>query len=210
MSVTNKEFIEALRQAAVALTTHENELCTLDSQLGDGDHGAAIVDIANIIDKQGAEYLKNADIKLDAYLENVSETMLGTGLGSTSSLWGTYFSGLSEGAEGAEHVDETVLKHMLQKGLEAIVPVSKAQQGDKTMLDALIPATDVALAQSGDIFTILAHAADAAQEGAEKTKNYIARFGRAKNFKEQSLGHKDAGATSYSYFLQALAQAVKQ
>ncbi len=206
MSVTTQDFIKALRKAAIELASHESELSALDSQLGDGDHGAAITAISNIICTQADTSLQDPEKTLDIFLETVSDVILSTGLGSTSSLWGTYFYGLSEGAEGVSIIDATICKRMLQKGFESIAPISKAQLGDKTMMDALIPATEAALAHEGSVADIMLNAANAATQGAEKTKEFVAKFGRAKNFKEQSLGHKDAGATSFSYFLQALAQ----
>ncbi|MCP4378198.1 MAG: dihydroxyacetone kinase subunit L, partial [bacterium] len=83
--------------------------------------------------------------------------------------------------------------------------------GDKTMMDALIPAVEVikAATDTTTLADIMAQAAAAATDGAEATKQMQAKFGRARNLGERSIGHADPGATSISYIFQAFAEALK-
>ena len=86
---------------------------------------------------------------------------------------------------------------MEQKSLEAIQKRGGAHVGDKTMVDALAPAVDAMNAHRNDSFLNMIRAGEeGARQGMEHTKNYIAKFGRAKSLMERAIGHQDAGATS--------------
>ena len=85
--------------------------------------------------------------------------------------------------------------------------MSGATVGDKTMMDALIPASESIAAYTGsDECELFASAAKAAAEGAEASKQFVAKFGRARSYKEKTIGTPDAGAMSMSYFFQGLAK----
>lgn len=84
--------------------------------------------------------------------------------------------------------------------------ISKAKIGDKTMVDALYPALDAGIACDGDAAAIFAAMAEAANKGAEATANMVARFGRAKNVGERSLGAKDPGAVSMALLFSEMAK----
>ena len=86
--------------------------------------------------------------------------------------------------------------------------ISKAKLGDKTMVDALYPALMAGMEKEGDIREKMDAAAQAAKDGAAKTKEYVAKFGRAKNVGAVSLGHEDPGAVSMSVLFAAMAQAL--
>ena len=94
---------------------------------------------------------------------------------------------------------------MFGHALEALSALSKAKVGDKTMMDALIPATEALLNSTGDEAALFAAAAKAAQEGAENSRNFVSKFGRARSYGEQTLGTPDAGAVSMSRFFAGLA-----
>ena len=85
--------------------------------------------------------------------------------------------------------------------------MSGAQVGDKTMMDALIPASEAIAAYTGnDEQGLFAAAAEAATRGAEASKQFVSKFGRAKSYGTQTIGTPDAGATSMAYFFRGLAQ----
>ena len=90
---------------------------------------------------------------------------------------------------------------------EELSDMSGAKVGDKTMMDALIPASQAIAAYTGDEAGLFAAAARAAAEGAEASKQFVSKFGRAKSYGEKTIGTPDAGAMSMSYFFQGLAQA---
>jgi dihydroxyacetone kinase len=101
------------------------------------------------------------------------------------------------GREPAAVITGEDLIRMEQKSLGAIQEIGKAALGDKTMVDALIPAVEAMEAHAGeDLLTILKAAEEGARQGMENTKKYTAKFGRSKSLMERAVGHQDAGATS--------------
>ena len=98
---------------------------------------------------------------------------------------------------------------MFAGGLEGVRKQTKAKQGDKTMMDALIPAVEAIQAcDSADVKIILTAGAKAAVKGAEATKEMKANFGRARNYGERSIGYADSGASSWSCMFDAFAKAL--
>ena len=86
--------------------------------------------------------------------------------------------------------------------------MSGAKVGDKTMMDAVIPASQAIAAYQGEeAEELFAAAAQAAAQGAENSKQFVSKFGRAKSYGEKTIGTPDAGAMSMSYFFQGLARA---
>ena len=126
--------------------------------------------------------------------------------GSAVPLWNTWLDGLAEAAPEGEELDAEGLKHMLGHALEELSALSKAKVGDKTMMDALIPATEAALACPGSEEEMLRAAAQAAAEGAEASRNFVSKFGRARSYGEATIGTPDAGAVSMSRFFAGLAE----
>ena len=93
-------------------------------------------------------------------------------------------------------------------GFAEIDDMSGAKVGDKTMMDALIPASGAIAAYTGsDEQALFTAAAQAAAKGAEDTRRFVSKFGRAKSYGEKTIGTPDAGAVSMAYFFQGLAQA---
>ena len=128
--------------------------------------------------------------------------------GSTSTLLGAFFLGMSDSAAGTE-LDAEGVKKMFAGGLANVQKQTKAQPGDKTMMDALVPAIEAIQAcESDDIKEIMTAGANAALEGAKKTVDMKANFGRARNYGERSIGYADSGATSWSCMLASFAEAL--
>lgn len=202
--MTVDEFRGALCESARRLIEQEELLTSLDSQIGDGDHGISMTKIANIILREcGAN---EGDLRM--LLSRISQEMTNCSGGSAGPLWGTYFEGLAQGAHGISLLSGKEIARMLSCGCEELCSVSNARVGDKTMMDAVIPSATAAEARAGegsDCTDVLCAAAAAAVEGAAKTEGMIARYGRSKNLKERSLGSRDAGAVSFSLFLRGLA-----
>jgi dihydroxyacetone kinase-like protein len=127
--------------------------------------------------------------------------------GSTSPLLGSYFLGLATGAVADELTPEQTAQ-MFEAGLERFQRTSKAHVGDKTMLDALAPATEALsdeLRRSGDGPRAFAAAAEAAAQGAQSTTDFVAKFGRARTMGERCIGHLDPGAQSISLIFRGFA-----
>ena len=197
------QFREMLDGALTAIKEKSEYFSQLDAITGDGDHGTAIVAALNVAvaASQGTSDFKGMfnDIGFGIML-NTS--------GSTSTLMGGFFLGLADGSAGSE-VDAGQLKTMFKSGLEGVTKNTKATIGDKTMMDALIPAVEAIVTNnSDDIKEILSAGATAALAGAEATIAMKANFGRARNYGERSIGSKDAGASSWATMFEAFSQTI--
>lgn len=200
--LTIENFKAMLDNALKNIKEREDEFSKLDAVIGDGDHGQAIVTAMSAIvatAQKGTEFKTMLnDMGFDVMLQ-VS--------GSTSTLLGAFFLGMSDHASGTE-LDAAGVKAMFAGGLANVQKQTKAQKGDKTMMDALIPASGAIAAYTGsDEQALFTAAAQAAAKGAEDTKQFVSKFGRAKSYGEKTIGTPDAGAVSMAYFFQGLAQA---
>lgn len=202
MKLTKVTFSSMLLHAADLLCAEANTFSAIDSRFGDGDHGVAVVKIAGVLRRQVAGW---QDESLKTFFDALGTAVMGIGSGSAGPLWGTLLSGLALplAADTAE-VDADLLKAMLASALEEMESITSARTGDKTMMDALIPAVQAAQQAGGSPLDVLQAAAAAAAQGAKDTEQYVARFGRAKNYKEQTIGTPDAGAASLSVFFAGL------
>ena len=138
---------------------------------------------------------------LKTCLSEAGWSVLGVDGGASSSLLGTFFSGMAEAPACGVWISAGELAAIFEAGLAAVRKQTKAQPGDKTLMDALVPAVAAlrAAADAGKgVSEALHDAAFAARAGAEATRNLIARYGRAKFLGEKTLGHQDPGATSMS------------
>jgi dihydroxyacetone kinase-like protein len=191
-----------LRGAAAEVKANHDELSRLDSVGGDGDHGTTMVRAMTCMEK-ALDAATDADMQV--LLNDVGWAIMGVDGGATGPLFGTFFMGMADGAAGAgagATLDAAGLAAMFEAGLAKVCKQTKAQVGDKTMIDSLTPAViamKAASMQGAALPDALKDAAEAAQQGAESTKALQARFGRARNIKEQSIGTQDPGATSVAY-----------
>ncbi len=202
--LTLQNLKEMFAAAAEVISAQEQYLCKLDAACGDGDHGVAIkgaIDAANV-SIQSATNLKDAFF--DAGMAAMSNSN-----GSTSSIYGTLLMGISDGIDaGAEDLDGVQLAKAFEVGLASMRDVVKGDVGDKTCFDALIPAIQ-AMAGKSDVQEVLEAAAKASDEGAKNTVNLQAKFGRARNLGEKSIGTLDPGAVSNAMIFEAFAKNFK-
>jgi len=190
------EMVRMLRGAAEKVTTQHETLSKLDAAIGDGDHGTAMRRAMGHLVKAVAD---NRSRDLASVLNDVGWAILSAGGGSTGPLFGTFFMGMGEGTADRATLDATALAEAFEAALATVRKQTKAEPGDKTMIDALVPAVEglrAAVDEGLDPAAALARAADAAEQGAASTKDMQARFGKAKNLGERSLGTPDPGATS--------------
>lgn len=202
-TLTLEAFKAMMRNALLRIKEREDEFSKLDAVIGDGDHGQAIVTAMTVI---VASSEKGTEFK--SMLNTMGFDLMLQVSGSTSTLIGALFLGMSDCSEGTE-LDAAGVKAMFAGGLANVQKQTKAQRGDKTMMDALIPAVDAMnAASSDDIKTILTAGAEAAQAGALATVDMKANFGRARNYGERSIGYADSGATSWACMFSAFAEAL--
>lgn len=198
-----EELASRFNAACEEVIASEDELTEIDSKFGDADHGLTMVKIANAI--KGAVEDSNGGIQ--EMLDDVAMAVMVLNGGSAVPLWNTWLDGLQEVAPEGDEVDTEQLKAMFANALSELADMSGAEVGDKTMMDAVIPASEAIEAYSGDEAGLFMVAAQAAQKGAENSKNFVSKFGRAKSYGEKTIGTPDAGAVSMACFFRGLAQA---
>jgi dihydroxyacetone kinase-like protein len=207
-SVDRETLILMLRGASGLIRQNHDLLTRYDSAGGDGDHGTTMVRAMDNLEKAIDE---NSGMPLKDLLQAIGWAVMGTDGGATGPLWGTFFSGMSDGIAG-ETLDGASVAAAFEAGLKSIEKQTKAKVGDKTMMDALIPAVEAArkaVDEGQDPAGVLAQAAQAAKLGAESTKDFAARFGRARNVGAKSIGTPDAGATSVALIFQGFVEALR-
>ena len=201
--MTKAEFALRLQNACAAVAAAERELSDIDARFGDADHGLTMSKIAGAI--SGAVSASEGGIQ--SMLDDAAMAVMELNGGSAVPLWNTWLDGLQEGAAEGDEISIEGLKDMFAHALSALEDISGAKVGDKTMMDALIPATEAVGAYEGsDEAGLFAAAAAAAAEGAENSKNFVSKFGRAKSYGEQTIGTPDAGAVSMACFFLGLAE----
>ncbi len=208
-ALTKTQFAEMLARAEQIIDVKHEELSELDAACGDGDHGVTI--LRTLKAAAGAAKANREEPFADLLKAVAMKVMMCDG-GSTSPLIGSYFLGLASEAVADELTAEQTAT-MFEAGLHRFQLTSKAHEGDKTMLDAMIPATQTLAAdlrQFGDGPTAFAAAATSAAQGASRTTEYAAKFGRARTMGERSIGHLDPGAVSISLIFAGFAQAQKE
>jgi len=202
--LTLQKFKEMMVAAGVDIRASEKHFSELDAASGgDGDHGTAIVTAFNAMDKvTGAGCFKR-------YLKALTDTLQNEACGSTSTLYGSWLQGMSDAApEKVTELDAPAVAALFKGGLEEIGFTTKARVGDKTLMDALIPATEALCAAAGSGVPVMFKAgAEAAQKGSEATRAMRAKFGRAKNLGERSIGPVDAGSASMATIFTSFAKA---
>ena len=201
--MTREQFASRLLNACASVMAAEQELTEIDSKFGDADHGLTMAKIARAI----TEAVEDAG-GIQTMLDDAAMAVMSLNGGSAVPLWNTWLDGLQEEAPEGEEIDVPGIQTIFAKALEELNEMSGAQVGDKTMMDALIPASEAIAAYEGsDEDALFAAAAAAAAAGAENTKNFVSKFGRAKSYGAQTIGTPDAGAVSMARFFQGLAQA---
>lgn len=201
MLLSKPELVRMLRGVAEIWTEHKDELSEIDSRFGDGDHGVTIGKIAAVI---GRDLDGWQDDDAETFLEDLGDDIMAVGGGSAGPLYGTMIGGLAGGIPESGGIGAGDVKKMLAASLEAMEDITTAKVGDKTMMDALIPAVEAAAQVEGDVPDVLKAAMEAAAQGAKKSEEFVSKFGRAKSYKEQTIGTPDAGAMSTALFFKGL------
>ena len=188
---------------AVEIIREKNdELSRLDAVIGDGDHGVTML---RAMEKIGEILASQPEGSISTTLGDIAWALMGIDGGATGPLYGSLFLGMSDATAGKEALTAQDFAQMMESGLTSLQQQTKAQIGDKTLLDALIPAVQAlrqAADQGDDIPVMLQKAAGAAMQGAESTRQYPAKFGRAKFQGERTIGHMDPGSVSLAYIFQ--------
>ena len=204
----SSQLIELLAAMSHRITAEKDFLTDLDNAIGDGDHGINMARGFAAVETKFPEF-EGKDI--GTILKTVGMTLVSVVAGSAGPLYGTAFMRAGMLMNGKDEMTQEDFIPCLNAAIEGVMMRGKAVQGEKTMLDAMIPARD-AIEESmkaGKTFAeALKDGVQAARDGVEYTKTIIATKGRAAYVGERSIGHQDPGATSFTYLLEVISDTV--
>jgi dihydroxyacetone kinase-like protein len=197
--VTYAAVLAWLRRFAEVIAEHKEELVALDTAIGDSDHGTNMDrGMRKVVEK--LDTLEGGD-DIGAALKAVGMALISSVGGAAGPLYGTLFLQMGAATAGRSELDLAGWTEALQAGVDGVMKRGKAVAGEKTMLDALLPALG-SLHAGGD----LAASAAAAEEGMKATIPMLATKGRASYLGPRSEGHQDPGATSSWLLLRSAAE----
>ncbi len=208
-TVTKEQVVRWLGATAAVLEANKGYLTDLDSAIGDADHGT---NMDRGFKKVMEKLPTVADKDIGNILKTVGMTLISSVGGASGPLYGTFYMRGGMAADAKEELDNNDLVNVLQGAVDGIIQRGRAQPGDKTMVDALLPALDAlkaAVAEGQGATDALAAAVAAAEQGMKDTIPLQARKGRASYLGERSIGHQDPGATSSYLILNALLETMR-
>ena len=195
--ISKATVIAVIKDIAAVIEENWHFLTDLDAAIGDADHGANLHRGFNAVLQKLPE-----DKDIGTILKTVGMTLVSTVGGASGPLYGTAFMKMGMKLAGKEEISHDDLLAALDEAVAGIQARGHAVKGEKTMLDAVLPAMDVL--HNGGSWD---DAVKAAEEGVEYTKTIIATNGRASYLGDRSIGHQDPGATSITMMLKCCAKA---
>ncbi|MEM9280295.1 MAG: dihydroxyacetone kinase subunit DhaL [Verrucomicrobiota bacterium] len=199
-----EEAKQMLLVVALAIIDAEPVLSDADRALGDGDHGVGM--------KRGMEAvierLQSNDFEsIEKLFSAMGMEMMSSMGGASGAIFGTFYRSGGKAIAGAEAFGPYQLAEFLEAAAAGVMKRGGAKPGDKTMLDALVPAAErAAEVREKPLMEALEAVADAAESGRDASKDMVATMGRAKTLGDKSLGHPDAGAVSVAIMLRTMQQ----
>lgn len=191
-------WLEALQQV---FAENRERLTELDSAIGDADHG---INMDRGFSAVQADLGAHPPADIQVILQGVAAALIRHVGGASGPLYGTFFLRAAAACAGKTELEPADVAELFQAGIEGVAQRGKAVAGDKTMLDALLPAVE-AMRKGGSMAEMLDRAAAAAEQGMLATIPMQARKGRASYLGARSMGHQDPGATSSYLLLKAAA-----
>ena len=206
MSFSHDQVYAWVRAFAAAIAENKEYLTELDSAIGDADHG---INMNRGMQAVLAKLEGNGQPDAGALLKTVGMTLVSTVGGASGPLYGTLFLQMGSSAAGKPELSDEDWAAALAAGVAGVQRRGKAELGDKTMIDALVPAVQAlrsSLADGSAAGEALQRSAEAAREGMIATIPLVARKGRASYLGERSADHQDPGATSSWLLLRTAAE----
>ena len=206
MKTVDREGLLAwLRELHRVYTENREALTELDAAIGDADHGInmdrGFTAVAEAIEK-------NPPADMPAVLKTAAMVLIRTVGGASGPLYGTFFLRAAGACAGKTQLAANDVAALFGAGTRGVVDRGKAQAGDKTMVDVLLPAAaamQYAAAGDGHMRAVLSAGVAAAEDAMHKTVDMQARKGRASYMGARSIGHQDPGATSAFLMIRAAA-----
>jgi dihydroxyacetone kinase-like protein len=192
-----------------AIVDHKVYLSEIDGKIGDGDHGINMAKGFNLI----KDRLGDKEISLSDGLGLIGKTLMTEIGGSMGPIYGTFFIQMSLKSKNKPETDAPLFGEMLKAAREALEDLGGAKVGDKTLMDAVVPAQEAyqaAVDGGASLPEALKKMADAAEKGRDSTVDLVAKIGRSARLGERSRGVLDAGATSAALILQTFARVLSK
>jgi dihydroxyacetone kinase-like protein len=183
-------------------------LSEVDGKIGDGDHGINMAKGFNLI----KDRLGDKEVSLSVGLGLIGKTLMTEIGGSMGPIYGTFFIQMSLKSKDKPATDARLFGEMLKAARDALEDLGGAKVGDKTLMDAVIPAQEAyqaAVDSGASLQEALQKMADAAEKGKNSTVDLVAKIGRSARLGERSRGVLDAGATSAALILQTFARVLR-
>lgn len=201
-----RDFGACVLAAASAMPVHRDALCKLDMGIGDGDHGVTVERGFLAVQDLFQGDPGDGDRAFYQQMGDVLSTSMGGAIGP---IYGLFFAGLGGALANAEEVDAKNLGDAMASAVQKVMRMARVKSGEKTIVDAMLPACEAMQAASDEtLLSALVAACEAAESGAERTVSMQATKGRARFLWEKSVGYRDAGASSFVLYLEALRDAV--
>lgn len=208
--ITKDDLVQILRNMYKKIEENKSYLSKLDTEIGDGDHGFSIASGFRSVNEKIDEF---SNEEIGDLLKKCGFEIIKVVGGASGAVFGTFFTGQASyyknNLNGKASLNLRDVTGMLGEALEQIKKRGNAQVGDKTMVDALDPAVkelEKCAAENLSFAQAFHRAFERAQEGAESTKNMIAKHGRSKNVGERSIGYIDPGSMSMTLLFQTMAE----
>jgi dihydroxyacetone kinase-like protein len=210
MSVTKDQIVQWLEKTAAVLNQNREYLTQLDSAIGDADHGT---NMDRGFKKVMEKLPSVADKDIGNILKTVGMTLISSVGGASGPLYGTFYMRSGMATTAKEELTGEDVVELLQAGVDGVIQRGRAQPGDKTMVDVLLPTMDTlrtAVAAGKSSLEAVREAVATAEEAMKNTIPLQARKGRASYLGERSIGHQDPGATSSYLILNALLETLEE
>ena len=201
----SKKVLEIIKVMAEIIHENAQFLTDLDAPIGDNDHG---INMDRGFQKVLSDLPGVEKDDIGAILKKTGMDLVSTVGGSSGPLYGTAFMKAGAAVAGKYEINADDFVAIMEAAVGGVQLRGKAEKGERTMLDAMIPATEAikkGVSEGKSASAFLADGVTAAKEGVEYTKTIIATKGRASYVGERSIGHQDPGATSVTRLLESIA-----
>ena len=209
MQFTPEILPDLIKAVVETIDNNAEEVTALDQAIGDGDHVINLQRGLDALDQQTADL---AQLEWGPALQKIGMTLLSTMGGASGSLFGTLFISMNKAVGDRIVLNQQEFSEIFTQGVDAVKKRGKAEAGEKTMLDVLIPVAEN-MSQGNNASIALADYLDGicetAQKGMESTRDMLATKGRASYMEEKSIGHIDAGARTSQLMICAIVEELK-
>lgn len=204
MPFTTEILPDLIKAVSEIIEKNAEEVTALDQAIGDGDHVTNLQRGIDALVKQNTEL---AELEWTPAIKKIGMTLLSTMGGASGSLFGTLFISMSKAVGNKTTINQQDFATIFSEGVEAVKKRGKADAGEKTMLDVLIPVAETINRDVGSVVEfseLLENISQTAEKGVESTRDMLATKGRASYMQEKSIGHIDAGARTSQLMICAI------